>query len=138
MAKVEKRIQELGIVLPNPAKPVASYLSWVQSGNLVFTAGQLPFVNGKLEISGTCALNIIALLSESTDGNLDKVIRIVKLTGFVAAGDGFWEFPNVLNGASNLFVEIFGEQGRHARSAVGVKGLPLNAPVEIEVIAEVS
>ena len=146
------RLAELGLVLPPVATPAGAYVPAVRSGSLVFTAGQLPLVDGALAVSGklgaevdttqghelaqTCALNALA----AVDGlvGLDTVVRVVKVVGFVASAPGFSAQPAVLNGASELLGEIFGEAGRHARSAVGVAELPLDAPVEIELVVEVS
>ena len=131
--------------------PVASYVPAVSSGRLVFTSGQLPMVDGALPRTGKvgaevsadeatadarqCALNALAAI-DAEIGSLDRITRIVKVVGFVASAEGFHGQPGVINGASNLLGEIFGDAGRHARSAVGVAELPLGAPVEIEVIAE--
>ncbi|WP_402468390.1 RidA family protein [Isoptericola aurantiacus] len=150
---VESRLTELGIALPDVAAPVAAYQPAVRSGRYVYTAGQLPFVAGELPATGkvgdgdglvdpaaaadlarTCALNALAAV-RSVSGTLDGV-RIVKVTGFVASDPSFTGQPAVLNGASNVLGEIFGEAGTHARSAVGVAVLPLDAPVEVELIAE--
>lgn len=152
MNSAEKRLADLGIALPDVAKPVANYLPYVRTGNLLFTAGQLPMKDGKLKQTGLlgdtvtieqgnacarqCAVNILAIAKAAT-GDLDKVKRIVKLVGFVASGASFTDQPEVVNGASDLFVEVFGEAGRHARSAVGVSALPLNAPVEVEAVIEI-
>jgi enamine deaminase RidA (YjgF/YER057c/UK114 family) len=132
--------------------PVAAYVPAVRTGGLVYTSGQLPMVDGKLpavgkvgaEVSGTdaadmartCALNALAAAA-SAAGGLDAIARIVKVTGFVASAPGFSGQPQVVNGASELLIEVFGADGRHARSAVGVAELPLNAPVEVELIAEI-
>jgi enamine deaminase RidA (YjgF/YER057c/UK114 family) len=146
------RLAELGLTLPTVVPPLASYVPAVQSGNYVYVSGQLPMVEGKLpqtgkvgaevtteeatELAKVCALNALAAI-ESLVG-LGRLVKIVKVTGFVASAPGFTGQPAVLNGASNLFGEVLGEQGRHARSAVGVAELPLGAPVEVEVIAEVA
>ncbi len=146
------RLSELGLTLPTVAPPLAAYVPAVQSGNYVYVSGQLPLVDGKLQLAGkvgadvteeqatelarTCGLNALAAI-ESLVG-LGRLVKIVKLTGFVASAPGFTGQPAVVNGASNLFGEVLGEQGRHARSAVGVAELPLGAPVEVEVIAEVA
>jgi enamine deaminase RidA (YjgF/YER057c/UK114 family) len=148
----EEKLMSLGIELPTPAKAVANYVPWVRSGNLVFVSGQLPFVNGALFATGVvgvdcsldtavqaariAAINIIAQLQSAADGDLTRVKRIVKITGFVASAQNFVEHPKIINGASDLFVDVFGDKGRHARAAVGVCALPLNACVEIEAIAE--
>lgn len=154
MTTPDERLQGLGITLPSPAKPVANYVGWVKTGNLVFTAGQLPLENGALTQSGVhgldvtkeqgqaaarqAAINVIAQLREACGGDLSRVKRIVKLTGFVAASHGFGDHPFVVNGASDLMVAVFGDDGRHARSSVGVPSLPMNACVEVEAIAEIS
>ena len=146
------RLAELGIELPEVAAPVAAYVPAVRTGNLVYTSGQLPFVEGSLAATGkvggdispeeakaharTCALNALAAVDALV--GLDKVVRVVKLVGFVASADGFTGQPAVINGASDLLGEVFGEAGRHARAAVGVSELPLGSPVEVEVIAEVA
>ena len=145
------RLAELGLTLPHVAPPLAAYVPAVQSGNYVYVSGQLPMVDGKLpqtgkvgadvsaeqgaELARICALNALAAI-EALVG-LGRIVKIVKVTGFVASADGFTGQPGVINGASELFGNVLGELGRHARSAVGVAELPLGAPVEVEVIAEV-
>jgi enamine deaminase RidA (YjgF/YER057c/UK114 family) len=147
-----ERLAELGLTLPPVVAPVAAYVPAVRTGAFVYTSGQLPMVDGKLSAVGkvggevsapdaaglarTCALNALAAAA-SAAGGLDAIRRIVKVTGFVASAPGFSGQPQVINGASELLIEVFGEDGRHARSAVGVAELPLNAPVEVELIAEV-
>ncbi|SKC40378.1 RidA family protein [Krasilnikoviella flava] len=154
-ASPEARLAELGISLPDVAPPVASYVPAVRSGNYVYTAGQLPFVDGALPVTGkvgegdglvapdtaadlarTCALNALAAV-RSLVGTLDGA-RVVKVTGFVASDPSFTGQPGVINGASNVLGEIFGDAGVHARSAVGVAALPLDAPVEVELIVELT
>jgi len=151
MTTVDERLAELGITLPELAKPVAAYVPAVISGNLVFTAGQLPFVDGALPETGKLgagvsdesgkalarqsALNGLAAV-KSVIGSLDRVTRIVKVVGFVASDAGFTGQPGVINGASEVLGEIFGDAGIHARSAVGVAVLPLDSPVEVELIVE--
>jgi enamine deaminase RidA (YjgF/YER057c/UK114 family) len=146
------RLAELGLTLPSVVPPLAAYVPAVQSGNLVYTSGQLPMVDGKLQATGKvgaevtpeeaaelakiCGLNALAAI-ESLVG-LGRVARIVKVTGFVASAPGFTGQPTVINGSSQLFGDVFGDQGRHARSAVGVAELPLNSPVEVELIAEIA
>jgi len=146
------RLAELGISLPQVVPPLAAYLPAVQTGNHVYVSGQLPMVEGKLtqtgkvgaevtaeqgaELARTCAVNVLAAV-EALVG-LGRVVKIVKVVGFVASAPGFTGQPAVVNGASTLFGEVFGEQGRHARSAVGVAELPLGAPVEVEAIIEVA
>jgi enamine deaminase RidA (YjgF/YER057c/UK114 family) len=145
------RLAELGIELPPVAAPVAAYVPAVRTGNHVYTSGQLPFVDGKLELTGKvgdavtaedaktaariAALNALAAVDALV--GLDNVVRIVKVVGFVASADGFTGQPGVINGASEFLGEVFGDAGVHARSAVGVAELPLAAPVEVELIAEV-
>lgn len=155
MSSVEQKLSSLGITLPTVTKPLAAYVPAVQSGNMVYVSGQLPFVSGELIKPGgkgkvgalvskedakaaarVCAINSLAAL-KSLIGDLDRVVRVVKLTVFVASESGFTEQPFVGNGASELFKEIFGEKGEHARSAVGVAELPLGASVEVEAIYEV-
>jgi enamine deaminase RidA (YjgF/YER057c/UK114 family) len=147
-----ERLAELGLTLPPVVAPVAAYVPAVRTGSFVYTSGQLPMVDGKLPAVGkvggevsatdaaglarTCALNALAAAA-SAAGGLDAIRRIVKVTGFVASAAGFSGQPLVINGASELLIEVFGEDGRHARSAVGVAELPLNSPVEVELIAEV-
>ena len=148
----EARLAALGLTLPPVVSPVAAYVPAVVAGGFVYTSGQLPMVDGKLpavgkvgaEVSGpdaagmarTCALNALAAAAAAA-GGLAAIRRIVKVTGFVASAPGFSGQPQVVNGASELLIEVFGEDGRHARSAVGVAELPLNAPVEVELIAEI-
>ena len=146
------RLAELGLTLPKVVPPLAAYVPAVQSGNLVYVSGQVPMVDGKLPVVGkvgadvtveqgaqlarTCALNALAAIDALV--GLGRVVKIVKVTGFVASAEGFTGQPAVVNGASELFGEVLGELGRHARSAVGVAELPLGAPVEVEVIAEIA
>lgn len=146
------RLRELGIALPGLAAPLASYVPAVRTGNVVYTSGQLPMEAGKLVGTGKvgaeitpeqgkamariCALNALAAV-DSVAG-IDAVVRVVKVVGFVASAPGFTGQPGVVNGASELLAEVFGETGAHARSAVGVAELPLDAPVEVEMIVEVS
>jgi enamine deaminase RidA (YjgF/YER057c/UK114 family) len=147
-----ERLAALGLALPPVAAPVAAYVPAVRTGTFVYTSGQLPTVDGKLPAVGkvgsavsasdaagmarTCALNALAAAA-SAAGGLEAIRRIVKVTGFVASAPGFSGQPQVINGASELLIEVFGEDGKHARSAVGVAELPLDAPVEVELIAEV-
>ncbi len=151
MSAIEARLAELGISIPSVTKPVAAYVPAVTSGNLVFTAGQLPFVDGALPATGkvgaevapdaavgyarTAVLNALAA-AQSVIGSLDRVTRVVKVVVFVASPPDFTGQPAVANGASTVLGEIFGEAGAHARSAVGVAVLPLDAPVEVELILE--
>jgi enamine deaminase RidA (YjgF/YER057c/UK114 family) len=145
------RLRELGHELPDVPEPAGSYVPAVRAGSLVFTAGQLPLEDGKLPRTGKvgdavtlaeareaarrCALNALAAAAAAA-GGLDRVARVVKVTGYVASTPGFERQPEVINGASDLIGEVFGEAGRHARSAVGVAVLPLDAPVEVELVAE--
>jgi enamine deaminase RidA (YjgF/YER057c/UK114 family) len=146
------RLTELGIALPAVPAPAGAYVPAVRSGSLVFTAGQVPFVDGKIAAAGkvgreispeeakqharTCALNALAAVDALV--GIDAVVRVVKVTGFVASAEGFTGQPAVLNGASELLGEVFGDVGRHARSAVGVAELPLGVPVEVELVVEVA
>ena len=152
MGKVELRINELKIYLPEAPKPVAAYIPAKQTGKLVFTAGQLPMVNGELIYKGLlgqdveieeatkaariCTLNALAAI-KGVIGDLDRIKQIVRVVGYVASVPTFTQQPAVVNGASELLLEIFGENGKHARSAVGMAVLPLNASVEIELTVEV-
>lgn len=162
VSAVEQRLAELGITLPEVAAPVASYVPAVVSGSHVYTSGQLPFINGKLEATGkvsggtegyadeptvspedaqkyaaVCAVNALAAI-KSVIGDLDRITRIVKVVGFVASDPSFTGQPAVVNGASELLGRVLGDAGQHARSAVGVAVLPLDSPVEVELIAEFS
>jgi enamine deaminase RidA (YjgF/YER057c/UK114 family) len=145
------RLKELGVELPQLVAPLAAYVPAVRTGNLVYTAGQLPFVDGSLSVTGkvgvevtpevgktlarVCALNALAAVDSLV--GLDAVTQVVKVVGFVASAPGFHGQPSVVNGASELLAEVFGDNGVHARSAVGVAELPLGAPVEVELIVEV-
>jgi enamine deaminase RidA (YjgF/YER057c/UK114 family) len=146
------RLAELGLTLPAVVPPVAAYVPATRTGNLVFTSGQLPMVDGAMaqtglvggpvspeqakELARTCALNALAAVDALV--GLDNVVKVVKVVGFVASAPGFTGQPGVVNGASELLGEVFGEAGRHARSAVGVAALPLDAPVEVELVVEVT
>ena len=149
---IEARIAELGLTLPEPAKPVASYVSFVRSGDQVTISGQLSNdANGGIkatvgvdvtpeqavDAARLCGLNLIAQIKAACDGDLDRVVRIVKLGGFVQAGPDFEAIPAVINGCSDLMVQVFGDAGKHARSAVGVYKLPLGFAVEIDAIVEI-
>lgn len=150
---VETRLQELGFSLPIPSVALANYVPYIKVGSLVFISGQLPSRNGKLEYIGKlgrefsieegqkaaqlCALNLLAQLKGACKGEWQQVIRCVRLGGFIHSMDDFKDQPQVMNGASDLMVAVFGEKGRHARTAVGVNALPLGAAVEIEAIFEV-
>ncbi|GAA1059394.1 RidA family protein [Agromyces bracchium] len=154
MGAVEDRLAELGVELPAVAAPVAAYVPAVVTGNLLFTSGQLPFVAGALPATGKvgdghglvpaddakeyarlCALNALAAVKAEL-GSLERVARVVKVVGFVASDPAFTGQPGVVNGASEFIGEVFGDAGRHARSAVGVAVLPLDAPVEVELVVE--
>jgi len=153
MGKIDDRLKQLGIELPQAAAPVANYLGYVQTGNLVFTAGQVPLKDGQFQYQGVvgkdvsiedataaarlCAINLISQVKAACDGDLDRVVRCVKLVGFVNGVAEFEGQPTVINGASDLMVEVFGDKGKHARSAVGAGSLPLNVSVEIEGIFEI-
>ena len=153
MSTPEERIADLGLEIPPVIRPLASYVPTIRTGSLVYTAGQLPLKDGELVASGkvgaeispeqaaelakVCALNVIAALKAEV-GELSRVVRIVKVAGFVASAPDFYGQPQVMNGASDLFGAVFGDAGAHARSAVGVAVLPRNAPVEVEAIAEVT
>lgn len=147
----QERMQELGLELPQVPRPAGSYVPAVRTGNLVFTAGQVSFEDGEIRVTGKvgdavsleeaqhaarlCALNALAAAA-SEAGGLDRISRIIKVVGYVASAPGFNGQPQVVNGASDLLGEIFGENGHHARSAVGVVELPLGVPVEVEMIVE--
>jgi len=149
---VTDRLAELGLTLPSVVPPVAAYVPAVQTGSLVFTSGQLPMVDGALaavgkvgaqvtaeqakDLARTCALNALAAIDALV--GIDNVLRVVKVVGFVASMPDFTGQPGVINGASELLGEVFGDAGRHARSAVGVAVLPLDAPVEVELVVEVA
>jgi enamine deaminase RidA (YjgF/YER057c/UK114 family) len=153
MAGVESKLAELGLKLPTVVPPLASYVPAVASGEYVFTSGQLPMVDGKLGVTGkvgaevtaedakalarVCALNALAAV-KSVIGDLDRIERVVKVVGFVASAPDFTGQPGVVNGASELLGEVLGDAGVHARSAVGVAVLPLDAPVEVEIQVRVS
>jgi len=149
---IETRLAELGVVIPQAAKPVAAYVPAVRTGNLVFISGQLPTINGELQYRGTlghdidvaqgtaaarlCAINGLAAL-RTVVSDLNRVTRIVKITGFVSCTQEFTQQSKVVNGASELLQAIFGERGTHARSSIGMSSLPLGAAVEIEMVVEV-
>jgi enamine deaminase RidA (YjgF/YER057c/UK114 family) len=150
---VEKTLANLGIALPSPASPIANYVACVRSGNLLIVSGQLCFgAEGKLAAKGqlgggvsiedgqkaarACAVNLLAQIKAAV-GDLDKVTRVVRLGGFINSAPGFADGPKVMNGASDLMVEVFGDKGRHARSTVGVSALPADAAVEVEGMFEV-
>ena len=151
---IEKKLSGLGITLPTPASPIANYVPFVRSGNILVVSGQVCFGNdGKLVVKGqlgagvsvedgqkaarACAINLLAQLKAAL-GDLDKVVRVMRLGGFINSSPGFTEGPKVMNGASDLMVEVFGDKGRHARTTVGVSALPADAAVEVEGLFEVS
>jgi enamine deaminase RidA (YjgF/YER057c/UK114 family) len=152
--EVDARLAELGIEVPEAAAPVANYVGYVRSGNLVFVSGQVPLVGGEFKFQGKvgaevsledgqeaariCAVNIIAQLKAACDGDLDRVRRIVKLGGFVNSTPEFGDQPKVINGASDLMVAVFGDAGRHARAAVSAGALPLGVAVEVDAVAEIA
>ncbi|MGY6532242.1 RidA family protein [Glycocaulis sp.] len=152
MPQIAKRLAELGITLPEAVAPVANYVPFVRSGNLVFVSGQVSIgpdglVKGTLgkdmdvaagqTAARLCGLNLIAQLAAACEGDLDRVKRVVRLGGFVAADPAFTDIPKVINGCSDLMVEVFGDKGRHARSAVACPVLPLGAAVEVDAVIEV-
>ena len=150
---IDQRLKELNIELDDASVPAGSYVPYIITNNLVFISGQLPFINGKLTIKGkvgdnvslddavkmseACAKALLSQLKAACNGNLDKVTKVVKLGGFVASAPNFTDQPKVINGASDLIVNIFGDKGKHSRFAVGVAALPLNVPVEIDGIFEI-
>ena len=153
-SKAEQRLQEIGVTIPDAPTPAANYLPFTRTGNLVFVSGQVPFVDGKLSVTGTvgidasiedaqgqatvCAINLLAQLKVACDGDLDRVVQVVKLGAFVASADDFHSQPVVVNAASDLMVAAFGDAGRHARFAVGSNALPLNCLVEIDGVFEIA
>ncbi len=153
-AKVDQRLAQLGIELPEPAPPAGGYVPFIAVGGLLLVAGQLPMWNGALKYDGRvgaemtledgiaaarlCGLNLLAQARAACDGDLDRVRRVLRLAGFVQAAPGFTEHAKVLNGASELMVEVFGQSGRHVRVAVGAASLPLGAAVEVEGMFEIA
>ncbi len=153
-ANIDARLAELGIELPKAAAPAGAYVPYVKSGNLVFVAGQITLWNGELQYTGRlgddvsvddgyaaarlCGLNLIAQVREACDGDLDRVARVVRLGGFVNCTAEFTDQPKVINGASDLMAEVFGDAGRHARAAVGAPSLPLGVAVEVDGIFEIA
>jgi enamine deaminase RidA (YjgF/YER057c/UK114 family) len=149
-SRIEQRLSELGITLPGPGAPGGNYVPYVQVGNLLFMAGQVCRADGKMMYVGKvgrdlpveqgqkaarlCALNLLAQLNAACNGDLDRVVRCVRLSGFVNSPPDFLEQPKVVNGASDLMVEVFGDAGKHARTAVGVAALPMDSAVEVEAI----
>ncbi len=152
--RVQARLVKLGIALPKAPVPAANYVPWVISGSQLFIAGQLPMVDGKVgfvgrvgedlpleegvEAARICAVNILAQTAAATGGDLDRVVRCVRLEGFVNAAPGFEQHPAVVNGASDVMAAVFGDAGRHARFAVGASSLPFNAAVEVAAILELA
>ena len=150
--KIEARLNELGIELPQAPTPAANYIPFVVTGNLVFVAGQVPVENGEVKFKGRlgenmdidegyqaarlCGLNLIAQAREAAGGDLDRIKRAVKLGGFVNAAPGFTDHPKVINGASDLMADVFGDAGKHARFAVGAASLPLGVAVEVDGVFE--
>lgn len=150
---VEQRLRDAGITLPEAAAPAGNYVPWAQAGSLVIVSGQLPLTGGKVVTTGLlgrdvsvedgqaaarlCAINLIAQVRAACDGDLERVLRVVRLGGFVAATADFTDHPKVINGASDLMVEVFAERGHHARAAVGCSSLPLNACVEVDGMFEI-
>ncbi|TNE56872.1 MAG: RidA family protein [Alphaproteobacteria bacterium] len=151
---IDTKLSELGVQLPEPVAPVASYVPYVITGNLVFVSGQVPIEGGKLPYIGKlgadvsledgqaaarlCAINILTQVKDACGGDLDKVVRCVKLGGFVNSVPEFGDQPKVINGASDLIVEVFGDKGKHARAAVGVPSLPFNVAVEVDAVFEIA
>jgi enamine deaminase RidA (YjgF/YER057c/UK114 family) len=151
--KIDARLAQLGIALPPAVPPAANYVAWVRSGNLLFIAGQVPVLDGEDRFTGKlgagvsieegqqaarlCAINVLSQVKGALEGNLDRVVRCVRLTGYVNCTPDFGDQPRVINGASDLMVEVFGEAGRHARAAVGNASLPRNVAVEVDAIFEV-
>jgi len=153
MSDVQERLTAAGIVLPKPVAPVANYVPFVRTGNLVHISGQVSvdasggvkgIVGVDVDLDGarlaarTCGVNLLAQMSAACDGDLNRIVRVVKLGGFVQAGPEFFDIPQVINGASDVMVLAFGDAGKHARSAVGVYRLPLNFAVEVDAVVEVS
>ncbi|MCM2472261.1 RidA family protein [Rhizobium sp. CG5] len=151
---IDSRLSALGVTLPVAAAPAANYVPYVISGNLLYLSGQLPMENGSIAVKGIvgqdvdlaaaqraaelCAINILAQAKSALDGKLERIVRVIKLNGFVASAPGFTDQHLVINGASNLIANVLGEAGKHARAAVGMAALPLNAAVEIDAIIEIA
>ena len=150
--KIETRVRELNLEIPEPVKPIGAYLPAILSSNYIYVSGQLPFLNGELlhpgllgsdvtieqgyEAARICALNSLSAI-KTVCNNLDKIKRIVKINGYVSSERGFYDQPKIINGASEFFFELFGDPGRHARSAIGVSELPMGSCVELDLIAEI-
>ena len=152
MSAIEDRLSALGVVLPQPVAPVANYVPFVRAGDLVHISGQVSVdsnggvrgvvgedvdLDAGIKAARLCGINLLAQMRAAADGELDRIVRVVKLAGFVQAGPGFFDIPKVVNGCSDLMVEAFGDAGRHARSAVGVYRLPLNFAVEVDAVVQV-
>lgn len=153
MGAIDARLAELGLEIPDAPAPAANYAPYAVSGNLVFCAGQIPLVNGEITHKGQigadadvehgcaaarqCAINLIAQVKAACGGDLDRVVRVVRLGGFVNAAPGFTDHPKVINGASDLMAEVFGDAGKHARAAVGCSSLPLGVSAEVEGVFEI-
>lgn len=152
MSRIDDRLAELGITLPDPVAPVANYVPYVKSGNLVFISGQVSIgadglITGKVgedlsiedgvNAAKTCGISLIAQLKNACDGDLNRVVRVIKLGGFVNCRENFTDQPKIVNGTSDLMVDVFGDAGRHARAAVGAPALPLNAAVEVDGVFEI-
>ena len=151
---VEQRLTEMGVALPNPAAPAANYIPFITTGNMIFVSGQITILNGELHYLGKvgdtlnvddgykaariCAINLIAQVKEACFGDLDRVTQVVKLGGFVNCTPDFTDQPKVINGASDLISEAFGDRGKHARFAVGASSLPLGVAVEVDGVFEIS
>ncbi len=152
--EIDARLAELGIDVPEAAAPVANYVGFVQTGNLVFVSGQVPLKDGAFQFQGKlgesmsledaqaaarlCAINVVAQVKAACGGDLDRVQRVVKLTGFVNSTGDFTDQPKVVNGASDLMVEVFGDKGRHSRAAVSAASLPAGVAVEVEAVVEIA
>jgi len=152
--EIDARLEELGIALPEPAAPVANYVATVRTGNLIFVSGQVPIEGGQFKHVGKlgadltvedgqaaarlCGINIIAQVKQALGGDLDRVVRVVKLGGFVNSAPDFTQQPQVINGVSDLMVEVFGDKGRHARAAVSAGALPAGVSVEVDAVVEVA
>jgi enamine deaminase RidA (YjgF/YER057c/UK114 family) len=152
MSAIEDRLSALGVVLPQPVAPVANYVPFVRVGDLVHISGQVSVdsnggvrgvvgedvdLDAGIKAARLCGINLLAQMKAAADGDLGRIVRVVKLGGFVQAGPGFFDIPKVVNGCSDLMVEAFGDAGRHARSAVGVYRLPLNFAVEVDAVVQV-
>ena len=151
---IDAKLQALGVNLPTPAASVANYVGYVTTGSLVFVSGQLPLEDGKVAVSGhlgknvaiedgyraarICAINLLAQLKAATDGNLDRINKVVRLTGFISSTPDFTEQSKIINGASDFLVEVLGDAGRHARISISVAALPMGAAVEVEGVFEIA